>query len=183
MYTEWSANKYVADSEKQIEVADAFDAVDSKIQQLKILGLSSSPDLSELSNSFRNKTEPTASVVVVDSPLLATEELVGIIPKLSEVPTHVRTEPMAIVVVVDSPLLATTELVNKTEPTASFIVVEPALLITADAEPPAAVKLINKAQKVALVVAKQCSNTVYDGGGDIMPQPCIEWSSTVAAAA
>ncbi len=61
---------------------------------------------------------------------------------------------------------------------------EPALLITADADPLAAVKLINKAQKVALIVAKeQCSNTVYDGGGDVKPQPCIEWSTTVAAAA
>ncbi len=85
MYTEWSANKFIADSEKQVEVADAFDAVDSKIQQVKILGLSSSPAPSELSNSFRNKTEPTASVVVVDPPLLAAAELVGIIPKLAKV--------------------------------------------------------------------------------------------------
>ncbi len=129
------------------------------------------------------RTEPTASVVVVDPPLLTTAELVSIIPKLPEVPTHVRTEPTASVVVVGPPLLATAELVNKTEPTASVIVVEPALLITADAEPPAAVKLINKAQKVALIVAKQCSNTVYNGGGDVRPQPCIEWSKTVAAAA
>ncbi len=56
LYLEWLRNKFIAGAEKQELVADAFDSVDSKIQDTKIIGLSST--LSELSNSLRNDLEP-----------------------------------------------------------------------------------------------------------------------------
>ena len=55
--SEWSAHKFI-DTVKQGQVANAFDLTDAKIQEIKILGLSSTPALSELSNSFRNDPEP-----------------------------------------------------------------------------------------------------------------------------
>ncbi|MCP4985124.1 MAG: hypothetical protein GY928_03350, partial [Colwellia sp.] len=59
LYTEWSANKYIADSEKQAQVASAFRAVEAKIRLIKILEPSSSPAASEHNSSFQHDFEPT----------------------------------------------------------------------------------------------------------------------------